>query len=397
MRILHAIASTSPEYGGMVEAIKQVARAMAPLGVAVEVVSMDDPDPAVSPWLAEFPLPVHPMGPGQGKLGVAPRMEAWLRTHGKDYDRIVVDGLWRFNGLAVWRTRAAHGRPYFVFGHGMLDPWFRRFRLKHLQKQLYWLTSEYRMVRDAESLLYTCEEERKQAQKAFLPWGPFRERVVTLGTGGSPYDLDEARRVFLAAYPALSETRNLLFLSRIHVKKGCDLLIRAFGKVAAEHPDLRLVMAGPDATEWRGELQAIAAEVGVADRIVWTGMLKDAMKWGAYAAAEAFVLPSHQENFGIVVAEALACGVPTLISNKVNIWREIEADGAGLVADDDQAGADALLSRWLALDAEGRAAMGKAARACFVDRFEIDKAARVLFEVYGEKPVGPRPTSSRAV
>ena len=381
MRILHVIASADPKHGGPIEGIKQLAVALAPLGVSVEVVSMDDP--SASPWAADFPLPFHPMGPGQGRFGRAPRMEAWLREHGKAYDRIVVNGLWQFNGLAVWRTRRDHGRPYYVFCHGMLDPWFRRtYPLKHLKKQLYWLVGQRGVLRDAAGVLYTCEEERVQAQRAFTPWGPFRERVVAYGTAGSPFDLDEARRSFLTAFPSLEGTRNLLYLSRIHEKKGCDLLIRAFAKVAPDHPDLRLVMAGPDQTGWGGELKDIAANEGVADRIVWTGMVKDELKWGAYAASEAFVLPSHQENFGIVVAEALSCSLPTLISNKVNIWREIESDDAGIVAEDDQAGTDALLDRWLALDAEERKTMRDAAVKCFRQRFEIGRAAAILRTIY---------------
>ncbi len=384
MRILHTIASADPSHGGPIEWIKQLAAAIAPLGVSVEVASLDDPE--TSPWAADLPFPIHLLGPARGKFGYAPRFEAWLRTEGKAYDRIVVDGLWQFNGLAVWRTRRDHGRPYYVFPHGMLDPWFRRtYPLKHLRKQLYWLLGQYGVLRDAKAVVFTCEEERLQAQNAFFPWGPFQERIVTLGTAGSPFDLEAAHRAFLDAYPDLEKSRNLLFLSRIHEKKGCDLLIRAFAKVARRDPALRLVMAGPDYSGWKTSLEAIAAEDGIADRVVWTGMLKGETKWGAYAAAEAFTLTSHQENFGIVVAEALASGVPTLISDKVNIWREIEADGAGLVEPDDQAGADRLLERWLDLAPEVRTRMREAARHCFESRFEIDAAARGVRAVYLEE------------
>ena len=381
MRVLHAIQTTDPAMGGPIEGLKQLARALKPLGVEVEVVSVDDPD--ASPWIADFPLKVYAMGPGQGKFGRSEAMLRWLGEHGKEYDRIVVNGLWQFNGLAVWRTRKAHGRPYVVFSHGMLDPWFRRtYPLKHLKKQLYWLAGQHRVLRDAAAVLYTSEEERLQAQDGFVPWGPFHERVIAYGTAGSPYDPEKARETFLEAHPELRDTRNLLFLSRIHVKKGCDLLLRAFARHADRDPDLRLVMAGPDETGWRAELEGLAAELGVAQRIVWPGMLKDEMKWGAYAAAEAFALPSHQENFGIVVAEALASGLPVLISDKVNIWREIVEDGAGLAAPDDQDGTDRTMDRYLSLDAVGRTRMGEAARACFRNRYEIGHAAQTLLDVY---------------
>jgi glycosyltransferase involved in cell wall biosynthesis len=119
----------------------------------------------------------------------------------------------------------------------------------------------------------------------------------------------------------------------------------------------------------------------VESRVTWTGMITGAEKWGALHSAEVFLLPSHQENFGIAVAEALAAGVPTLISNKVNIWREILADGAGMVSDDTLEGACTTLRSYNDLPAEERITMRQAARACFDRRFEISTAARSLHTV----------------
>jgi glycosyltransferase involved in cell wall biosynthesis len=113
-------------------------------------------------------------------------------------------------------------------------------------------------------------------------------------------------------------------------------------------------------------------------------MLSGDLKWGAYHAAEAFMLPSHQENFGIVVAEALACGIPTLISNKVNIWREIEIDGAGIIADDTLDGTIALFEKWLEMDTAAQALMRQKTITCFESRFEMGKAAQNLMDVVSE-------------
>jgi glycosyltransferase involved in cell wall biosynthesis len=185
----------------------------------------------------------------------------------------------------------------------------------------------------------------------------------------------------LARFPELAGRRVLLFLSRIHEKKGCDLLIRAFAKVADD--SLHLVFAGPDQTGWTARLQSLATELGVAERLTWTGMLSGDLKWGALRLAEAFVLPSHQENFGIAVAEALACGTPVLISNKVNIWREIEQDRAGFVDEDDELGTTRLLQRWLGTSADERSQMRKNALASFEARFEVKRAAASLIEALG--------------
>src|SRR5207253_5868060 len=117
----------------------------------------------------------------------------------------------------------------------------------------------------------------------------------------------------------------------------------------ADEDRIHLVMAGPDELGWQRSLAGLASRLGLDARITWTGMLNPALRWGALTSAEVFVLPSHQENFGIAVVEAMACGLPVLISNKVNIWREVEADGAGWVSDDTFEGVATLLKKWLAL------------------------------------------------
>jgi glycosyltransferase involved in cell wall biosynthesis len=149
----------------------------------------------------------------------------------------------------------------------------------------------------------------------------------------------------------------ILFLGRIHEKKGCDLLLRAWKEVLSSGmrniSDIHLVMAGPADHAYGAEMKELAGKLGIGTRVTWTGMITGDLKWGSLRAADAFILPSHQENFGVSVVEALACGVPVLISNKVNIWREIEEDNAGLVENDDLGGHDPVArtlvrsSRWL--------------------------------------------------
>jgi glycosyltransferase involved in cell wall biosynthesis len=257
----------------------------------------------------------------------------------------------------------------------MLDPWFKRtYPLKHLKKLFYWPWGEYRVLRDAAAVLFTSEEERRLARESF---GLYRckEVVVNYGTA-APAKLDGAREVFFEAFPNLRGQRFLLFLGRLHEKKGCDLLIEAFSKMRFSEP-IHLVMAGPCAQpDYLRRLQQMAApDAGL---ISFPGMLTGDVKWGALSAAEAFVLPSHQENFGIAVVEALACGTPVLISNQINIWREIEADAAGYVENDDLAGTVRLLDRWLATSTEMRRAMEQNATTCFANRFEIERATDSL-------------------
>ncbi len=379
VRILHVIPTCNPDAGGTIEGVRQLALALKDMGVVVEVASMDPPD---APYIATQPFKVHAVGQGVGKLWKNPALRHWLIEHGSEYERIVVDGLWQYHGIAVWQTRHQHKRPYFVFCHGMMDSWFRRrFPLKHVKKQIAWWLYQGPILRDAEAVLFTSEAERMESKNGFWPYR-LKERLVQYGTAGLPASVDSVDP-FFEAYPELKGKRLLLFLGRIHVKKGCDLLIRSFAKVAGRDPNLDLVFAGPDNTNWRPELEAIGKELGVSERIHWLGMIGGDLKWQTFLAAEAFTLPSHQENFGVAVAEALSASLPVLISNKVNIWREIVADGAGFAEPDDQSGSDRLLENWESLTAQAKQKVRAATRPCFEANFEIGHAARKLIEVYG--------------
>ena len=133
------------------EAVKQSSAILANRGHRVEVVSLDAPD---DPWIGEFPVRVHALGRGRGGYGYTPRLIPWLKEHRREYDAIIVHGVWQYNSFGVWRALHETMTPYFVFPHGMLDPWFkRRYPLKHLKKLLYWPWAEYRVLRDAAAVL----------------------------------------------------------------------------------------------------------------------------------------------------------------------------------------------------------------------------------------------------
>jgi glycosyltransferase involved in cell wall biosynthesis len=378
MKLLHLIRTLDPAIGGPIEVLRQFGQAATRKGNAVEVVTLDAPE---AQFLAGFPLPVHALGPAKGRFGYTDRLVPWLIANGKRYDVVVVEGLWQFHSYGAWKALA--GRiPYVVFTHGMLDPWFKkRYPLKHLKKSLFWWTCQYRVLRAASAVVHTCEQEAVLARESFPSLRNCNQVVSPLGVAGPPATIEQDRAAFLEHFPELADRRLLLFLSRIHPKKGCDLLIEAFARVASDHPDSHLVMAGPDEIGWKDELVRSAAARGVADRITWTGMLTGELKWGAFHSAEAFILPSHSENFGMVIAEALACGAPVLISDKVNIWREIERDGAGIVQPDTLQGTVELLQRWFALDGSVSNDMRRRARTCFVQRFEIENAAQSFIEL----------------
>lgn len=379
MKFLHVISSVNSNGGGPIEGVKQLYAPLKKLGVDVEILCCDSPESA---WLTNSDLPiVHALGPAYLNYAYAPSLASWLRTNAPRFDAVIVNGIWQHHSFAVHRALAGSNVPYFVFTHGMLDPWFKHtYPLKHLKKWLYWPWGEYRVLRDARAVIFTCEEERLLARQSFWLYRA-NEVVTNYGTSSPPDNADALKEQFIAQLPQLRDKRIILFLSRIHEKKGCDLLLEAFAQVAQKDKRLHLVMAGPDQTGWVTALKKQAEQLGIAEQITWPGMLQGRDKWGAFYAAEVFCLPSHQENFGIVVAEALACGKPVLISNKVNIWREIENDSAGFVDSDTVEGTVRNLQRWLSLQPIEYVAMRERSRACFETRFHIERAAERLVEI----------------
>lgn len=384
MKLLHVIPSIDPAGGGPIEGIRQLRRPLRERGLQVDVCCGDAPD---APFVRESEMNVIALGPSSMKYGFNTRMLAWLRAHAADYDAVLVEGLWQFHALATCIALRGAKVPYFVFAHGMLDPWFREhYPLKHIKKSLYWLLGDYWVLRQAQGVLFTCEEEQRRSRNAFWPYR-CREMIAGYGTAQPPSDAARLRDVFLAAFPALRDKRIVLFLGRIHEKKGCDMLVEAFADVAGADPHLHLVLAGPVDAVLRQRLEQLAARHEVGQRVTWTGMLSGELKWGAYHAAEVFSLPSHQENFGVAVAEALGCGVPVLISDKVNIWREIVADGAGLAGADTRAGTAACLQQWLEAEPAGRARMRAQAQDCFRRRFDVRQSAQRLLAIIGGQEV----------
>lgn len=362
--------------------MRQLVRAYIQVGAGIEVVCLDDP---AAPYLSGIPCPVHALGQSYlGRYGLSPRLWRWLHRNASRFDGIVMNGIWTFPGVAARFAARRARKPYAVFVHGALDPWFNRtYPFKHFKKIVYW-PLQHSVLRDAQAVFFTTEAERDLALTSFKP-SNWCSVVVPYGINDPEESADDPGVQVRAIYqkiPALCGRRFLLFLGRIHEKKGCDLLIDAFARIAVLIPDVDLVMAGPDQDAMRAGLQRQVEKLQIAARVHWPGMLGGDLKWGALRACEAFVLPSHQENFGIAVVEALAVGRPVLISNQVNIWQNIEADQAGIVEEDTLEGTERLLRRWFALPQPERDAMGGRARRCFVARYAMNRAAVAINRVF---------------
>jgi len=390
MRVLRVIPTMDPMYGGPCQGIRNSIPALKELGVYNEVLCLDNPDAI---YLDKDPFIIHALGERKGAWAYNKNLIPWLMKNGLHYDVIIIHGLWLFHSYAVNKalTQQKAGKnntlpKIYVMPHGMLDPYFQKAsgrKLKALRNWLYWKLIEGKVVNQADGVFFTSEEELKLARVSFSPYKPKKELNIGYGiTEPKPF-AQEMKKQLLDSYPSLNNTNYLLFLSRIHEKKGIDLLITAYLKLKKKRQNLpSLLIAGPGLETEFGKKVMILAEGD--PNIVFTGMLTGDLKWGAFYGCEAFVLPSHQENFGIAVVEALACRKPVLVTNQVNIWREIKQAGGGIVKDDTLEGIEELLDMWFTLEEKNKLIMREKAFLTYTKYFTVEQAAKRMNEVLSD-------------
>jgi len=376
-------------------------RGLEGLGIHNEVVTLDDPQAA---FLTEERLLIHTPGKGMGAWYYSPLFIPWLQENYTRFDIVIVHGLWQFHGFVVQKVirqmkkNGINKLPaVYIMPHGMLDPYFQSRRRKAVRNWCYWKLIENKMVNGADAILFTCCEEQRLAGLPFRPYAPRRAAVVGLGVQQPPPFTENMQKAFLAKCHAAMNRNYLLFLGRIDKKKGVDLLVTAYKVIAADYARERkelpmLVIAGPGLDTSYGEKiqQMVEASPLLQSSVVFTGMIEGDAKWGAFYSADAFILPSHQENFGIALVEAMACSKPVLISNKVNIWQEVISAQGGLAANDTAAGILMLLTRWTGLHPEKQERMAVRAWQCYEQHFSVEIAARQLLQALD---INPKPAS----
>ena len=217
MKILHVISSVHPKYGGPIEGVKQLGSVFRGLGISVEICSVDDPN---ADCVVNSIIKVHALGPPFLGYWYSPRVIPWLRAHRHEYDAVIVNGLWQHSGFAVWRALAGTNTPYFVFTHGMLDPWFKHaYPLKHLKKWLYWPWGEYRVLRDARKVIFTCERERQLARESFWLYKA-NEAVTSYGVSNPPVNERQLTSIFFCTISTASKQAYCVISKSHSPKKG---------------------------------------------------------------------------------------------------------------------------------------------------------------------------------
>jgi glycosyltransferase involved in cell wall biosynthesis len=382
MRVLHVIPSLAARDGGPPKAVIEMARASIQRGAEVEIYTtnvdargvLDVPlgRPVETAGVRVTYYPVEFSRYYKVSVGLA----GALRSKIPAVDLVDIHSLYQFPSTAAAYYARRFDVPYIIRPHGSLDPFL--FRRRRARKLLYELCAERRNFRAAARIHFTSQEEMVLALKSGIPFEP---AVVPLGVDLDWTASEAGASTVRTRWPELRGQRVLLFLGRINFKKGFDILVPAFGRLARERRDVHLMIAGPDSDGYGKRVREWLRADGILDRVTFTGMIQGADKALALSCASAFVLPSYTENFGIAVVEAMAAGLPVVISKRVNIWREIVAAGAGIATEPDVEEFTAALRTILDAPEMARR-MGAAGRALYRREFTWESAGAKLIELY---------------
>jgi glycosyltransferase involved in cell wall biosynthesis len=375
MKILRVIRSLDPATGGPATGISSFTRALERLGCSTTILTLDKPD---SPWLSNLDFNVIACGPVLGSYGFKLQLLTLLRDLNEDYDAVIIDGIWQFHSYATYLAFRSTSTPYFVYTHGMLDPWFKqKYPLKHIKKLLYWNLFEYNVLRSATHVFFTAPSEMLLAAQSFKRY-TVNPLIIGFGVERPPHVTHHDVNGLLRSYPHLASKKIFLFLGRLHPKKGLELLIQGFSECLSADPSSHLLIAGTGAPKYMAKLTGLVNKLGMSSYVTFVGHLNGTRKWAAFSIAELFCLSSYQENFGVAVVEALATGLPVLLSSSINISEEVSSHEAGYVVRPTVPSIASSLMLWIQASASEKASKSSNALRLYNSKFTIDSAAERL-------------------
>jgi glycosyltransferase involved in cell wall biosynthesis len=324
-------------------------------------------------------IPWNPRSPSS-VIGAWKHLSELVKRH----DLVQIHGLWECHSfMAAWFAQSER-KPYIVSAHGMLDSW--ALRNKHFKKTVYAALIERTNLRKAACLRALTRIEAED-YKAF----GLRVPIAVIPNGVTiPEHLSPD--AFLEQWPALAGKRIVLFLSRIHHKKGLDVLCKAWRTVSRDCDDLHLVLAGPDFENTRQGIEKYIAEEGLSGSVTLTGMLQSEMKWSALSAASVFVLPSYSEGFSVAILEALAAAKPVVITRQCN-FPELEGKPFAAVIEPDVAQLEEALRSFLRLPASVLREYGSAARDYVQGHYSWSAIGNAMADVYSWMLDGDAPSN----
>jgi glycosyltransferase involved in cell wall biosynthesis len=383
MKVLHVIPAVAARYGGPSRAIIEMCRALQTQGVEL-LIAATDADGA-----GRLPVELGKVIEYQGVPTIffsrqwseafkySRPLAQWMNANVAAFDVAHLHAVFSHACLTAARACRRKRIPYIIRPLGTLAPW--SLRQKAFRKQVMWNAGVRKMLRAAAALHYTTNEERHLVEDSLQ-----LERGIVIPL---PVEASESRPSDTATscfnLPVeLGEHPYVLVLSRLHPKKGLESLIRAFARLVRqkEFRGWRLALAGEGEPPYTAFLRQLAHEAGSNGNVMFTGWLEGEAKTVTLQNAALLALPSYQENFGLCVVEALACGVPVLVSPHVNLATEISAAGVGWVAQVDEASLGNVLAE-IFRNAKERTRRGDAGRD-FARRYLPDQIALELLKLY---------------
>lgn len=299
----------------------------------------------------------------------SPELRHQVRLRAPHYDIALIRSCWTYVGIAAGKECRRIGVPYIAYPEGSLDPWL--FRYSRLRKHLWWRLWERAFFQGAAAIVANTQADRENIASLGL-----NNRIEVINNGVNLSDFEEAvsREEIESRWGELKGKRWLLFIGRLHHKKGLDLLIPSFARVSRQFPDHRLIIAGIDEGGYENTVHRMIKEFGLTDKVIFTGPVYGAIKVRLLKEADAFVLTSYSEGQPMAVIEALGCGAPVLITTPCNV-PEVAEVGAGFVV---PASIESIVPALTDIMREDRLRedMGKRARNLVESRFTWEKVAR---------------------
>lgn len=333
IKLLRVISSMDPKTGGPPNGIKYITPFLDELNIETTIVCLDN---IADEFIKNTTLNIIALNQNKTPWQYNSSLYNWLLNNLLNFDAVIVHGIWLYHTFAVSKavntlrkTNQQFKINYFIYPHGMLDGYFQNNKsrkLKALRNYFYWHFIERKNISIADGLIFTSEEEKNIAAKTFTNYKP--KQTLNLG-----YGIDVPKNTF----KRIVENDYFIFLGRYDEKKGIDTIINAYKKLLNSNEVIpKLVIAGPGLNAPYGQyIKKLVNENDIlTNHIELKEMISGEEKWNLLANAKAMILWSHQENFGISIAESLGLGVPVILSKQVNIWTEIVANNAGLAEDD---------------------------------------------------------------
>jgi glycosyltransferase involved in cell wall biosynthesis len=265
-----------------------------------------------------------------GRFLYAPHLAFSLRTRLPQADVVLVPcGSWNYYFLTGCREAQKFGKPYVVYPHGNFDPW--ALDLKKWRKKIWWQLFDKKNYRRAAAAVALTREEASQIRHMGFTG---RIEVIPNGVDFATYQEALSREAIEELFPPLKKKRWLLFMARLHPKKGLDVLLPALAEIRQQVRNLQLIIAGPDEDFYGRVVHRLINELNLHDVVCLTGMVTGSLKNGLLRQAELFLLPSHSEGFPMGVLEAMACGLPVIITRHCNL-PEVGENNAGIIVENE--------------------------------------------------------------